>query len=133
MTLDIYRIHDKTNKENRSTTVVQFEKEMNAKNCLALVLVIVATLIKTLESGNFLKESYTEISNSTVLKRWEGLSSVSCLLRCRRNKECKMSAMIDYECLLLRNGTTSENEGNGTLRVILLQEMDTKIKPSKKG
>ena len=44
-----------------------------------------------------------------------------------------MSAMIDSECLLLRNGTTSENEGNGTLRVTLLQEMDTKIKPSKKG
>ena len=106
---------------------------MAAKFYIASALLIVATIINTLESGNFSEESVTVVSNSTVLKRLDRLSPVSCLLRCRRNKECKMAAMIDSECLLLRDGTASENEGNGTLRVTLLREMDTKMTPSKKG
>ena len=108
---------------------------MAAKFCRAHALVIVAIIIKTLEGGTFFEDSFTVVSNSTVLKRWEGLSPTSCLLRCRRNKACKMAGMIDSDCLLLKTATASDDggNGNGNLRVKLLKEMDTKKKPSKKG
>ena len=76
--------------------------------------------------GTVFEEEFSEVSQQDVIKRWTGLSSTSCLLRCRRDRNCELAAVTPSECLFLRNISKldDDNQTNKKLEVTLLKEID---------
>ena len=104
--------------------------------CTSLfLLVIVSSHIDISRASVFYEEEDIKISQESVIKRWSDVSRSTCVLRCRRNKECQHAAIEGNDCLFLKNGSDSvssesdASDGAGMLSVISLKEIDTKKKP----
>ena len=95
-----------------------------------LLIIIVVSLVENITTATFYEEEDVEIAQETVLKRWSGISKSSCILRCRRNKDCLFAAIDGSDCLFLKNESTIDvSTVKETLPVKILKELDTKMKP----
>ena len=83
------------------------------------------------KAKSFYEEQDTEVSEQAVLNRWKGLSPTTCLLRCRRNKDCQVAALTEFECLCLKNETNAKDgdENSVGIQVKLLRDINTQKKP----
>ena len=87
------------------------------------VLVIITT-------ATFYEEEDVEVTQESVLKRWSSISKSTCILRCRRNKDCLHAAMDGFDCLFLKNESSNDvSHAKEKISVIRLKEVDTKKKP----
>ena len=103
--------------------------DMVLQDYLKFLLLVVVVVFETWQEGSFYTNEDAEVSEEAVIKRWAGISSTSCVLHCKQNKECQMAALTDSECLLLKNATDDAKDANDTVKVTLLKRIDTKKKP----
>ena len=65
-----------------------------------------------------------------MFQRSSGISRSTCILRCRRNKECLLAAIDESDCLFLSNGASvNVSTDKGVLKITILKEIDTKEEP----
>ena len=118
--------------KNKWRIYSKFECSVNISplNMSMLLFTIVSSLFAITVAATFYEEEEIEISQKSILKRWSGISRASCILRCRRNKDCQYPAIDDNNCLFLRN-ESSTDIWNGTeiITVTILKEIDTRKKP----
>ena len=96
-----------------------------------LLIAFVLSVIVLIINATFYEEEDVEITQESVLKRWSSISKSTCILRCRRNKDCLHAAIDGSDCLFLKNESSIDvSNGKELISVTILKEMDTKKKPS---
>ena len=96
---------------------------------MTIVISFALSLLNTSIEGTIYEKEHTHISNDSVVKRWTNVGATTCLLRCRRNADCKLAAIERSDCLFLKNDTKLEGDSNSNddiekLPVILLRDLD---------
>ena len=102
---------------------------MHGLHKLLILIIIVLSLIKIIRSATFYEEEYVEITQESVVKRMSGISRSTCILRCRRNADCLVAAIDDFDCLFLKNESGNVSNGKEMTPVKILKEVNTKKKP----
>ena len=90
-----------------------------------VLLLHLSTLIELISGNTYYKREKTKIPSDFVIKRWTDTSAVACLFQCRANKNCKLAAIQESDCLSLNitepNGDRINNDEKELFPVTLLR------------
>ena len=89
------------------------------------LLIHLFNLIEIVFGSTYYKQEKTKILQDSVIKRWTNKSAISCLLQCHANKDCKLAAIQESDCLSLNvtepNGDRINNDEKELFPVTLLR------------
>ena len=100
-------------------------KSIRGMDIMSTVFLLFALMfgLQDILEGAYFENAPSKIRKKEVIGRFQGVTKISCVHRCRGNMSCHQAAMQGSDCLFLRKGLESSNEGEEMVNAKVLSKV----------